>query len=51
MAHVNTKHGNKITKKNTTIKNKCVGGGGCSASVLTSELHAHLTTIRRINAV
>ena len=27
------------------------GGGGGSASVLTSELHAHLTTIRRINAV
>ena len=35
MAHVNTKHGKKITKKNNKIKNtkikiKCVGGGQSS---------------------
>ena len=38
MAHVNTKHGKKITKKNNKIKNtkikiKCVGGGGGQSSL------------------
>ena len=39
MAHVNTKHGKKITTKNNKIKNtkikiKCVGGGGGGQSSL-----------------